>query len=194
MYNQQNKRVSDGSRVALLHRAPTAVQGVLSCCPSPAVTVACSPKCPCPLPQLCAGPAPPLSLQGRGLGNVQCWMLGVAVPVLFLKAWLELYLPWFINLFFAPYLYINFCEVIFGLNLGLWSLYAQLWLVLSKWTLWGFSSACAGWWMAPACWALCCGIHPCWNVLTKQGREFKCVLLRAAVSKAAFLAVLSISS
>lgn len=30
MYHQQNKKVSDGRRVALLHRAPTAVQGMQS--------------------------------------------------------------------------------------------------------------------------------------------------------------------
>lgn len=49
-----------------------------------------------------------------------------------------------------------------------------------------------GW--VPACCPLCCWIHPGNNILTKQRRELKWVLLRTAVSKAAFLVVLSISS
>lgn len=84
MYNQQNQRVSDGRRVALLHRAPTAVgaipvlaPGLVSCCPSPALVVICSPErpalCPsCVLAQLLLC----LSRDG-GLGwlHLQCSVL-----------------------------------------------------------------------------------------------------------------------
>lgn len=111
MYNQQNKKVSDGRRVALLHRAPTVVQGMqsysragpraglllsLTCCDCDLL-----PKTPLPFAPAVCWPSSPSVTRGMGdwddsTQSVQCRIcrLGVAVPVSFLKAWLELnYLP-----------------------------------------------------------------------------------------------------
>lgn len=180
MYNQQNKRVSGGRRVALLHGAPTAVQGM-----HPTPVLAPGLLCCCPqllwlwsAPQhvlsLCPSCVLPCVLQGWGLGwctlRAQCWVpqLGVTAQCHSQRR------GWssagclgtrFNHLFFAPHLYIYFCWVIFGLNLGLWSLCPSCswWLVVEPLRL----QQCLVL-DGSACRALCCGAHPCW--MSSQSR------------------------
>lgn len=134
MYNQQNRGVSGGRRVALLHRAPSAVQGMhpipvlaaglLCCCPSAALVVIC----PQNVPALCPSCALPCVPAGPGFGLTAPSVLGAGSParghcsVSLPKARLELsWLPWhkIQSLIFCPIPIYNFCEVIFGLNPGL---------------------------------------------------------------------------